>query len=201
MAKDSSIEIKHRLLQELEGIVNLLPLIREYKLPDEVEGFFEIITERINSAEQLARGLTNTSSPIADSLRILLVDDDELQHVFVRRVLEKSGIAFQGVKNGSDALRILERQTFDLILLDCQLPKLDGFEITRLIRAREASNPSQARTPVVAYTGHGMAGYRQRCIQAGMDGYLRKPVAAADLVRQVQELSSQRTQLGSARAS
>jgi CheY-like chemotaxis protein len=82
--------------------------------------------------------------------------------------------------NGKDALAALEAGHFDLVLMDIQMPEFDGFEVTRIIRARET--PSGARLPIVAMTANAMKGDEERCLSAGMDGYVSKPFQAEQLL-------------------
>jgi CheY-like chemotaxis protein len=83
------------------------------------------------------------------------------------------------VTNGRDATEALLRERFDLVLMDLQMPEVDGFEATSIIRARERQTGD--RVPIVALTAHAMEGDRQRCLDADMDGYISKPVKAVEL--------------------
>jgi CheY-like chemotaxis protein len=85
------------------------------------------------------------------------------------------------------ALRILQEQTFDLILMDVQMPEMGGFEATALIREKEER--TGRHIPIIAMTAHAMAGDRERCLDAGMDDYLAKPVAASSLLEMVAQYS------------
>ena len=90
------------------------------------------------------------------------------------RILEKRGHAVVVVKTGKEAVAVWKRQPFDVILMDVQMPEMDGFEATSIIR--EAERISGGHTPIIALTAHAMAGDRQRCLTAGMDGYISKPI-------------------------
>jgi len=115
--------------------------------------------------------------------RILLTEDNVVNQRVAQRILEKAGHIVTIAENGKAALRMLEQQTFDLILMDVQMPEMGGFEATALIRAKEEG--TGRRTPIVAMTAHAMAGDRERCLNAGMDDYLAKPVAASSLLEMV----------------
>ncbi len=91
-------------------------------------------------------------------------------------------------ENGKAALRMLGEQPFDLILMDVQMPEMGGFEATALIREKEES--TGRHIPIIAMTAHAMAGDRERCLAAGMDDYLAKPVAAASLLEMVAQYGS-----------
>ncbi|HUH84953.1 MAG TPA: ATP-binding protein, partial [Stellaceae bacterium] len=111
--------------------------------------------------------------------RILIAEDDPTNQAIARAVLETAGYAVELVDNGVDAVAAAERQEHDLVLMDVQMPRLDGLEATRRIRARGGL---LANLPIVAVTAHAMTGARQEYLRAGMDDYVSKPYTAADLV-------------------
>ncbi|MDD3353966.1 response regulator [Zoogloea sp.] len=113
-------------------------------------------------------------------LRILLAEDNVVNQTLALRLLAKLGHQVDVAGDGLEALALHEHHRYDIILMDVQMPKMGGFEATARIRARETSG--FPRTPIVAMTAHAMKGDRERCLQAGMDGYLSKPVHAPDLV-------------------
>ncbi|EXI67429.1 MAG: Signal transduction histidine-protein kinase BarA [Candidatus Accumulibacter adjunctus] len=114
--------------------------------------------------------------------RVLVAEDDPVNAEVTRATLMHFGVdvVLVLVPDGERAVAEHARQPFDLVLMDCQMPAMDGFEATRRIREREQRRGSQ-RTPVVALTAHAMAGYRDECLQAGMDDYLAKPFEATAL--------------------
>ncbi len=117
------------------------------------------------------------------SLRILLTEDNVVNQRVALRILEKAGHRVAIAENGRVALRLLSEQPFDLILMDVQMPEMDGFEATALVRALEKR--TGRHIPIIAMTAHAMAGDRERCIAAGMDSYLSKPVTASALLELV----------------
>jgi signal transduction histidine kinase/ActR/RegA family two-component response regulator len=114
-------------------------------------------------------------SVLVGALRVLLAEDNEINQLLAVTLLTQRGCVVTVANNGREALEHFQSGTFDLVLMDCQMPELDGFGATAAIRAFEASL-CRARTPIVAMTANAMAGDRELCLQAGMDDYLSKPV-------------------------
>ncbi|MEO8096569.1 MAG: response regulator [Acidobacteriota bacterium] len=118
------------------------------------------------------------------SLRILLAEDNRVNQLVCSRLLEKHGHTVVIANNGMEAVVQNERSKFDLILMDVQMPEMDGFEATAQIRKAELR--SGVHVPVVALTAHAMTGDRERCLQAGMDGYATKPISWAALLQVIE---------------
>ena len=116
--------------------------------------------------------------------RILLAEDNETNQRIAVKMLERIGCQVDVVVNGALALDALAATHYDLVLMDCQMPVMDGFEATRALRAREGD---ERRTPIVAMTANAMAGDRERCLESGMDGYLTKPVRPDELTAAVSQ--------------
>ncbi|HYB60991.1 MAG TPA: response regulator [Methylomirabilota bacterium] len=114
-------------------------------------------------------------------LRVLLAEDNPINQRLVMRMLEKRGHFVTLAENGREAVQALARQPFDLVLMDVQMPEMDGYEATAAIRANERGGTR--RQPIFALTAHAMKGVEERCIAAGMDGYLTKPIDAKELDR------------------
>ena len=115
-----------------------------------------------------------TARPVVMVRNALLVEDTLINQRVVFGLLTKRGHAVTVVNTGKEALAALERQRFDIVLMDVQMPEMDGLEATARIRERERR--AGGHTHIVALTAHAMAGDRERCLAAGMDGYLTKPV-------------------------
>jgi PAS domain S-box-containing protein len=110
--------------------------------------------------------------------RLLLVEDNLVNQRVALAVLRKLGLTPELAVNGLEALEAAKARTFDLILMDCQMPEMDGFEATRRIREQEGGT---RHVPILAMTANAMSGDRERCLEAGMDDYLAKPIAILDL--------------------
>ncbi len=115
-----------------------------------------------------------------DGVRILLAEDIPTNQKVATRMLEKLGCSVHVAENGAIALERFRREHFDLVLMDCQMPEMDGFEATRRIRAHEET--SGTRTPIVALTANAMEGDRERCLASGMDDFVSKPVRRETLI-------------------
>jgi two-component system, sensor histidine kinase len=112
-------------------------------------------------------------------LRILLAEDNVVNQRLATRLLEKRGHHVVVAANGREALLALEKESYDLIFMDLQMPEIDGFEATATIRAKEKARG--IHQPIIAMTAHAMQGDRERCLAAGMDGYLSKPIRREEL--------------------
>jgi two-component system, sensor histidine kinase and response regulator len=115
-----------------------------------------------------------------NALRVLLVEDNATARRVAAGMLERLGVSVDAVTNGREAVAAVGHTTYDVVLMDVQMPEMDGFEATRRIRAAERPG---APIPIVAMTAHAMVGDRERCLAAGMSDYLAKPVRPADLER------------------
>jgi CheY-like chemotaxis protein len=124
-------------------------------------------------------------------LRILLAEDNPVNQMLAVRLLEKRGYSTQVAENGQKALDILEKAApgeFAIVLMDVQMPNMDGYEATAELRKREAK--AGRHTPIVALTAHAMKGDRERCLAAGMDDYVSKPIHAKDLFAVIDRLTA-----------
>jgi signal transduction histidine kinase/CheY-like chemotaxis protein len=106
---------------------------------------------------------------------VLLVEDNEVNAFIASMTLESLGIRSQHAKNGALAVALFKEHVFDVVLMDCEMPVMDGYEAARLIRGLEAQKPVRERTPIIALTAHALSGDREVCLQHGMDDYLTKP--------------------------
>jgi CheY-like chemotaxis protein len=122
----------------------------------------------------------------APRLRLLVVEDNPVNSLVARRVLEKQNHTVRTATNGREALDMMESEKFDCVLMDLQMPVLDGLEATAAIRTRERI--SGGHLPIIALTAHAIAGDLERCLAAGMDGYLTKPINPKDVLATVERV-------------
>jgi two-component system sensor histidine kinase/response regulator len=116
--------------------------------------------------------------------RILLAEDNLVNQRLAARILEKGGHSVVIAANGKEAMAALQRETIDLVLMDVQMPEMDGFEATMAIRRDEVGK--NRHIPIIAMTAHAMTGDRDRCLAAGMDSYISKPIRALDLLNLIE---------------
>jgi two-component system, sensor histidine kinase and response regulator len=121
-------------------------------------------------------------------LRILLAEDNAVNRAVAAAILERRGHSLVHAANGREAVAAAAREAFDLIFMDVQMPDMDGIEATRHIRAADLANGRH--TPIAAMTAHAMPGDRERCLTAGMDDYLSKPLNKADLFMLLERISA-----------
>jgi signal transduction histidine kinase/response regulator of citrate/malate metabolism len=131
----------------------------------------------------------------ANSFPILVAEDNAVNQKVAKLQLRKLGLSADFVSDGRDVLRALRQTPYHVILMDCQMPQMDGFEATRLIRAEEAAGKATWPVPVqvIAMTANAMQGDREVCLAAGMNGYISKPVALSDLIAVLSRLIDGKT--------
>ncbi len=128
----------------------------------------------------------------SSSLRVLLAEDNPVNQRLASRLLEKRGHSVLVVANGLEAIEAVEKERFDLVFMDVQMPVMDGFEATTAIRKREGAGG--IRLPIVALTAHAMKGDREKCLAGGMDGYLSKPIRPQELDEVLQDYLARRAE-------
>ena len=107
---------------------------------------------------------------------VLLVEDNPINQMVAQKMLEKLGLKADVANNGAEAVKVLSETAYDLVLMDCQMPEMDGFDATREIRKQAVKALNDKPLPVIAMTANVMSGDRERCLEVGMDDYIGKPV-------------------------
>jgi len=133
--------------------------------------------------------------PIGEAVRplcVLVAEDNVVNQTLAVRWLEKRGHTVLLVTNGREAVEAVAQYAFDLVLMDVQMPEMDGLEATAIIRQREQTNGG-ARLPIIAMTAHAMKGDAERCLAAGMDGYVAKPIQTGTLFSVIDSVVHGRT--------
>jgi signal transduction histidine kinase/ActR/RegA family two-component response regulator len=145
-------------------------------------------TARFESAPAPAPRETVPVAPAAQRpLRLLVAEDNEVNQKLIRLLLEKRGHTVRLADNGIQALEFLEAEPFDVVLLDIQMPELDGLETA--VRIRRNPRPEKRSVPIAAMTAHAMSGDKEKCLDAGMNGYVSKPIQPAELYQTIAKLS------------
>jgi PAS domain S-box-containing protein len=150
--------------------------VRQSELQDVIS---RLLGEEEGAGPLITRYSLATAANAGACLRVLVAEDNAVNQKLVARLLEKRGHSVSIVGNGREALESLEQEPYDLVLMDVQMPEMDGFEATGELRKREKH--TGLHIPVIALTAHAMKGDRERCLEAGMDGYLSKPIRAPEL--------------------
>ena len=147
---------------------------------------FEATSASNLDSKTVKREDSRPNLPQYSGARILLVEDNLVNQEVANATLQQFHCTVEIANNGQEALNLLEQNVYDLVLMDCQMPVMDGFRATELVRERERrtvkSGKSVRRLPIVALTAHAISGDRDRCVAAGMDDYLSKPFARESLI-------------------
>jgi len=121
-------------------------------------------------------------------LRVLVAEDNAVNRLVAQRLLQKKGHTIAVAHNGREALERIRAEHFDIVLMDIQMPDLDGYAATAEIRKLEAGNGKHV--PIIGVTAHAMEGDRERCLAAGMDGYVAKPIIPKQLYAEIERLTA-----------
>ena len=171
---------QHADLEVAKGLENLASLtkpVRHSELHSLIKTLMSTTRGESSSMSQRAV-LAESPSPDQEprfGAAVLLAEDNLVNQEVTREYLKTLGCRIDVVATGLEALAALERTTYDLVLMDCQMPEMDGLEATAMLRLREQQQNQKRRTPVIAITANAFQGERQRCLEAGMDDYISKP--------------------------
>ena len=150
--------------------------------------FFVELPLNIANSEEHETQTTQKKSEISKRkmLKILLVEDDAINQMYLKNFISSKGWEVDAAKNGLLAIEKFEKSQFDLILMDGQMPKMDGFEATKNIRTIEKEN-NLTQTPIIAITGYAIEGDKNKFIEAGMDDYITKPINEQKLINMIEK--------------
>jgi len=172
--------VASRLNIDDKNFPNCVQIQRFPMLPTEfVEGLNALLHSVTEAAEETQKA-EPAPKPVAKSAKVLLVEDNPTNQLVIKAQLTKLGHQVQVAPEGQQGFDAWESGGFDLVLADCHMPVMDGFEMTDAIRSVEKKG-QLARTPIIAITANALSGEAERCKAAGMDDYLAKPVSIADL--------------------
>jgi PAS domain S-box-containing protein len=179
------VRIRERNHARPGGVILSEPC-RQTALIEAIEGLAGRRAEASSLRELNERLATEAMRPTRLAERILVAEDNAINQRVALRMLEKLGLSADIAANGAEAVKAIQTNPYPVILMDCQMPEMDGFQATAAIRAWEAER-GLPRTPIIAMTAHAMTGDRERCLEAGMDDYLAKPIS----IRTLNEVLSQ----------
>jgi CheY-like chemotaxis protein/sensor domain CHASE-containing protein len=199
------VQMSHRMRTPLNGVLGMSQLLQDTRLDAEQQRYLSIVRASGQTLLQIVDEVLGAAvvdvdvdvdqgvsavpaAPAVPSARrsrhVLVVDDNAVNQLLTISLLKKLGFSATAAANGQEALEVLEAQSIDLVLMDCQMPVMDGYEATRLLRERERG--SGRHLPVIALTAQALAGDERLCLQAGMDHYLTKPLSREQLKRALQ---------------
>ena len=150
------------------------------------QGFGSTFVLKIEAQASPVRSAAQAAAPDVPGMnfpacRVLVVEDNQVNQIVAQAALERLGCQVDLADGGAEGVQAARLQHYDLVLMDCQMPEVDGYEATRQIRQWELAQKSTRRLPIAALTAHAMVGDREKCEAAGMDDYLSKPMSAAEL--------------------
>jgi Amt family ammonium transporter len=175
----TDIQLSPRDLREHGIDATLRKPLRRHELHDVLCGL-------VDSVEVTAKHVGNESSasnePVIPTGHILLAEDNRIDQMYMVELIKQLGCTCDTVVNGREATLAVQQGNYDLVLMDCQMPDMDSFEATRSIRQLEADATIDGHLPIVALTANALKGDRERCLDAGMDDYLSKPVQKQQII-------------------
>jgi CheY-like chemotaxis protein/HPt (histidine-containing phosphotransfer) domain-containing protein len=163
-------------------------LLKPLKQSELLDTLLRVVSASVPRATRLVVPAPSTAIPSLPPLSILLAEDSVINQRLAVRLLEKAGHRVTVADNGQRAVDRWQAERFDLVLMDVQMPEMGGFEATALVRDREREEVSRRHTPIIALTAHAMKGDRERCLQAGMDAYVSKPIREQELFQAMEQV-------------
>lgn len=162
----------------INNLIEMLSAVWQKYQSGNIRSIIQVDTQPLNPNEDIEDFTLSRA-------KVLVAEDSRLNQAFVEDVLEQLDCEVKIVVNGLEALKALQHSEYDLILMDCQMPVMDGFEATRQICALKAQGMLNPDLPIIALTANAMEGDRRKCLDAGMNDYLSKPVRVRDLKRKI----------------
>ena len=182
----SSVDMQHGAERSHQtGLAGYM--VKPIKQSDLLNKIYQILSQSKYWSTHPADQYSDTNDMAVKQVqRILLVEDKAMNRKLATVLLERNGFSVTPAHNGKHALDLLHSGTFDLILMDVQMPEMDGLEATKRIRAEEEK--TGGHIPIIAMTAHAMEGDREKCLEAGMDGYMSKPIDANELYLAIEDV-------------
>ena len=178
--------LRTRSQVDLKGMGIKAVLTKPVRPSDLLDAITHALDFKAALTEEMAPPADQAHLPEGRHIKILVAEDTPFNQKFIARLLDRWGHQAVIVENGRKAIEVLTREKFDLVLMDVQMPEMDGFEATAAIRIREAETGEHV--PIIAMTAHAMKGDRERCIEVGMDDYVPKPISANALFAAIKNL-------------
>jgi CheY-like chemotaxis protein len=179
LSSAGSLEESHRS-GELGIALHLVKPVKQSDLFDAISRVLSACETHVDARAPMQ------DAPLSAPRRVLVADDGAVNQQVARQLLEARGYSVVVVNNGREAVVAFEKSSFDVVLMDVQMPEMDGFEATKAIRDMEQI--TGGRTPIIAMTANALKGDRERCLQAGMDDYLTKPIQSKALYAVVENV-------------
>jgi signal transduction histidine kinase len=178
------LPIASRIVREMKGTIGVV------SHPGDGSRFYFRIPCIIAAAPAMKNmGPCEKAGENLSGLRVLVAEDNAVNMKVVTRLLERRGVTVIGASNGVEAVEEWRRLRPDIVLMDLQMPEMDGLSAARIIRGEEIRG---GHVPIIALTAHAVDGYREKCTEAGMDGYLTKPLRESDLLREIETVQALR---------
>ena len=193
MLSSSAQQGEHERCRQLGISAHLVKPIQPSELLDAILSALSLHATEPSGPQDKTQDETQSlpQSNWRQGMKVLLAEDNAVNRTLATRLLQKHGHTVVVVENGRQALEALERETVDLVLMDVQMPEMDGLEATAAIREKEEKTGDHL--PIIALTAHAMKGDREKCLAAGTDDYLTKPIRTADLFAAVERLAHAKT--------
>ncbi len=181
------------LLRVLSGRSSDLDGVSDLDRVSDLDGVSDLDNTLASDNANSEKVHSSSLGPSSGGMRVLLAEDSMVNQKLAVALLEEGGHAVVVAENGEIAVDLAARQQFDVVLMDVQMPVMDGIDATKAIREHEKTSGN--RIPIIALTAHAMAGDRERCLQAGMDKHMSKPLELKELHARLNEIVEAKTKV------